>query len=194
MKKTYPSWRREYIKNWQSKRRAEGYCCCCLKRKYPPGFKVCGICRRSKNRRRRLARKRGLCTWCGWRKVIIGKRWCRRCKARHAESYRANTEKFRVQGRNRWKRIRKEVFDKYGRFCRCCGLTDDRFLTLDHVNGDGKAHRLAVGLGSSMYAWALKNGCPENLEPYCWNCNLGKKIYGTCPHQSQFTPPAKSHR
>jgi len=36
-------------------------------------------------------------------------------------------------------RARDQVLDHYGRVCVCCGAT--RGLTIDHVNGDGKAHR-----------------------------------------------------
>src|SRR5262252_4538483 len=43
----------------------------------------------------------------------------------------------------RWAQ-RLEMIAAYGGECACCGETEPVFLTLDHVNGDGAAHRRSM--------------------------------------------------
>ena len=82
-------------------------------------------------------------------------------------------------------RRRREVLDKYGGVCVCCGEDKVLFLTLDHVNEDGAEHRRKLG-GSSrtIISWARKNLFPNTLQVLCFNCNLGKSLNGgICPHK-----------
>lgn len=95
----------------------------------------------------------------------------------------------RIDGnRARYRSLRAEVIQAYGGKCVCCGESQDAFLTLDHVENDGKAHRMELGAGQGsasdrLYRWARNNGFPERLQLLCWNCNLAKQHLGTCPHQ-----------
>lgn len=91
---------------------------------------------------------------------------------------------------NRARRLsnRDTVLRAYGGRCACCGEPEQAFLTVDHVNNDGKAHRRELGAtgGSGtprLYTWAIKHNFPPSLQLLCWNCNLAKAIYGACPHQ-----------
>ena len=88
----------------------------------------------------------------------------------------------RVRERNR-----REAFMAYGGFrCACCGETEPMFLTIDHVNNDGAAHRRAVGDrgGSSFFAWLRSHEFPAGFQVLCRNCNWGKHANGgICPHQ-----------
>jgi hypothetical protein len=89
-------------------------------------------------------------------------------------------------------RLRVEVFGAYGDRCTCCGETDPAFLTLDHVNNDGAAHRRALGTnsGHAVYRWLRDRGFPqEGFQLLCWNCNHAKYAHGVCPHQK---PAARS--
>lgn len=81
--------------------------------------------------------------------------------------------------------LRKETFDAYGGRCACCGEDQLEVLTIDHVNNDGAEHRKITGAGSRFYAWLRKEGFPQDgrFQILCFNCNIAKKIYGTCPHQ-----------
>ncbi len=81
--------------------------------------------------------------------------------------------------------MRDEVFAAYGgSVCACCGETDIRFLTLDHINNDGGVQRKVLGR-SDTYRWAKENGFPSGLQVLCYNCNMGKaKNGGVCPHVS----------
>lgn len=80
--------------------------------------------------------------------------------------------------------MRLRAIAAYGGRCTCRGCTESnpRFLTLDHVNNDGNKHRRSLKT-SNMYAWAASNGFPPILQLHCWNCNMGKAIYGKCPHE-----------
>lgn len=73
--------------------------------------------------------------------------------------------------------------------CECCHDNHFEFLTVDHINGDGKTHRKKVG---DVYQWALNNDFPPGLRVLCMNCNLSFGIYGYCPHHSPgiSAPPA----
>ena len=78
------------------------------------------------------------------------------------------------------------VLEHYGGKCSCCGETKIEFLTLDHVNNDGKTHREQLGMSSGgFYNWIIKNDFPSEpkLQVLCWNCNMAKAHYGCCPHK-----------
>jgi hypothetical protein len=83
--------------------------------------------------------------------------------------------------------------------CACCGETIPDFLTIDHVNEDGAAHRKKVakdgkrrkstgwkppgnGVGVSIYRWLKKNGYPPGFQVLCMSCNFAKGHFGSCPH------------
>ena len=74
--------------------------------------------------------------------------------------------------------------------CACCDETILGFLTLDHANNDGKAHRAIVNAGrapsgATIYQWLRVNNYPQNLglRVLCFNCNAGRQWNGgVCPH------------
>jgi hypothetical protein len=87
-------------------------------------------------------------------------------------------------------KLRYEVFSKLcGGKPRCmcpgCTVTFIGFLSLDHVNGGGSAHRLTEGLGtgsSRLWAWVRDNGYPVGMyQVLCHNCNKAKFNKPQCP-------------
>lgn len=86
--------------------------------------------------------------------------------------------------------LKLEVFNAYGGpICACCAEAEIEFLTLDHVNDDGRTHRLITGAGMTFYYWLKRHGFPQvpALQVFCMNCNLGKRINGgVCPHKKVF--------
>ncbi|MBA7506554.1 hypothetical protein ES706_05245 [subsurface metagenome] len=68
--------------------------------------------------------------------------------------------------------------------CACCGEPDIRFLTIDHINGNGNQHRKSIGAGSTFYDWLIRAGMPEGYQVLCYNCNIARAWYGICPHQA----------
>jgi hypothetical protein len=65
--------------------------------------------------------------------------------------------------------------------CDCCGEGTYEFLSIDHVNGDGGAHRKQIGRGS-LYTWLKRNDWPSGFRVLCHNCNQAIGHYGVCPH------------
>lgn len=85
--------------------------------------------------------------------------------------------------------VKMEVFTHYcdGKSprCACCGEARLTFLTIDHIENDGAAHRRSgVASGSSMWYWLRRNGYPSGFQVLCWNCQHGKEVYGVCPHEA----------
>lgn len=188
-----------------SRRKADGLCRCGKERK--SGIKYCPECAARHTREVAASQKKnkvaGLCL-CG-RSPEKGKRSCGRCLERRralTERHKASGvcisclcrpaesehvtcdacfEKTRAKGREIRARYRKAVLDHYGNKCACCGETHNEFLTLDHINSDGKEHRKVVD-GATLYRWLMLNGYPENFQILCWNCNVAKGRYGRCPH------------
>ena len=100
-------------------------------------------------------------------------------------------EAFRLYGLAKSKanhaRIKDAVFNAYGGYkCACCGETERAFLSLDHVNNDGTAHRKGERKHCMhIYRWAIAHGFPDRLQVLCMNCNWGKRMNnGICPHQT----------
>ncbi len=106
-----------------------------------------------------------------------------------------NPEKERAYCRRSAKKSRLMVLAHYGPVCTCCGETEMAFLTIDHIDGDGSAHRIRLfgsrtAAGKMFYDWIIREGFPTNLQILCWNCNCAKGYYGACPHKD----PTVSHR
>lgn len=98
----------------------------------------------------------------------------------------ANREIFNARERVRRKRLREELIAAYGSVCSCCGLTEPRFLTLEHKNRDGMVHRKSVGGNYPIYVDLKRLGYPkENFTLLCWNCNCSTRYGEPCPHVIQ---------
>lgn len=118
----------------------------------------------------------------------LARGFCHQCYAKRRywgdpERYRAAA---RERGRAQREQLRDELVRAYGGRCACenCPETNPAFLTLDHVNGDGKTHRLE--LGSHTYADLRRRGWPrDGYRLLCWNCNAMVRFGGTCPHEDQ---------
>lgn len=132
------------------------------------------------------------CMECGKKKSIsefylrknnnVYYRKCRKCHKLDAK----------VKSSERHKRLRVAVLAHYGGnppVCACCGENVQEFLCVDHVDGDGKAHRKSIGTGSKFYHWLYKNGYPDKprLRVLCLNCNGSLGSYGYCPHDRVIT-------
>lgn len=111
---------------------------------------------------------------------------CRHCPSCIAKSSRVYCglclRKLEYRNRDRISKLRVEVINKYGGRCGCCGESDFRLLTLDHVNGGGRAERESIGT-SGIYYKVRRLGYPPEYRILCRNCNCG--IFangGICPH------------
>lgn len=121
---------------------------------------------------------------------------CRACAASRAATWReqhATPEWYRknlVKKHETMIRVKDAVFCAYGGYeCACCGETERKFLTLDHIASDGASWRrqtfgVRTSAGGRTYAWLAKHGFPKGYQVLCMNCNFGKRMNnGVCPHQ-----------
>lgn len=68
--------------------------------------------------------------------------------------------------------------------CQCpgCDRTHLEFLTIDHINNDGAAHRRSINF-KNIYSWLIQNNFPPGFRVLCWCCNASRGKYGYCPHE-----------
>lgn len=114
--------------------------------------------------------------------------YCRTCwKHRNKAQYTQHREKRVVWMRAYRGDLKKQVVDAYGGCCACCGEAKIEFLTIDHVNNDGAAHRRELGVsgGPILHRHIIERGFPADFQILCWNCNGAKGVYGRCPHQAE---------
>lgn len=85
------------------------------------------------------------------------------------------------------KRLQREVYAAYGNKCECCGEDNLAFLTLDHVNNDGRKDRFPNGkrrCNVPIYRILKQEGWPKRVRLLCYNCNCGRHYNnGVCPHK-----------
>jgi len=74
------------------------------------------------------------------------------------------------------------AFKHYGEQCAYCKNSSLLFLTIDHINNDGAAHRRNLRTGGQnghdIYAWLRKRNYPEGFQTLCYNCNCVKAQIG----------------
>ena len=115
--------------------------------------------------------------------------WCKDCIATYGKKRRENPEVVRRE-RESHRRARIGVMLHYcpdGILkCACCGETEVKFLSLDHIDGGGNAHRREIGRGpTAIFGWLKRNNYPPGFQVLCHNCNMAKGFYGVCPHQEK---------
>jgi hypothetical protein len=129
------------------------------------------------------------------RKREVNKIAMRKYRKKYPEKIKKQRKKFWLLHGDKYKKIsreknkitRKEIIDKYGGKCDCCGINDYRFLCLDHKNNDGYKARKYIRAGFGLHKWIKKNNYPDSIRVLCFNCNFGRAFYGgiekICPHK-----------
>lgn len=126
------------------------------------------------------------------------KRWYQTNKvtinAKTREWQKANKDKTRIYSQRRDARLKMLVLSHYSGpppKCNCCGETTFEFLTIDHINGNGRAHikELQTFIGyrgrTPLYRWLRNNDYPPGFRVLCHNCNFVLGHVGYCPHQNK---------
>ena len=93
-----------------------------------------------------------------------------------------------VDLKERRRKLRNDVISAYGSRCVCCGESREEFLTIDHINGGGNAHRKSlVNMSSTtFYQWLKSNEFPkQGFRCLCANCNFARGYRGYCPHERE---------
>lgn len=97
-----------------------------------------------------------------------------------------NKEKVRESRRRTQWKIKLHIINHYGGKCTCCGETEIKFLSIDHINNDGYMRRKEESTGtSSFYYWIKRNNYPNYLQVLCFNCNMAKSFFKICPHKEK---------
>ena len=103
-------------------------------------------------------------------------------RKKRAEYREKNREHLALSARQRNRKLKQLLMDKYGGKCVGCGETELTVLTMDHINDDGyierqlrKEHKKV----SSWYVDLLKSERRIDLQILCANCQMRKKIYGS---------------
>jgi hypothetical protein len=121
---------------------------------------------------------------------MLREKYADRLRDKRRAKYHENAEKLLQRVRDENARVKKEVFAHYGNKCACCGIDEMVFLTMDHIYGDGAAHRgrgvKRVGSGTALYRWLRRHNYPDGFQVLCFNCNCAKRTNLFCPHQMQL--------
>ena len=100
--------------------------------------------------------------------------------------YENNKEKISKYHKSYGEKLKIEILSYYsggGPICACCGITEIKFLNLDHIKGrKNYGHKKGLG-GSRLYKILKDQGFPPGYQVLCWNCNNAKWILGYCPHR-----------
>lgn len=111
--------------------------------------------------------------------------------ARATKWYYANRDQILpikvAQYRQQITELRHQIFQHYGRCCACCGLRDERFLTIDHVFF-GKGNKLPKSERRTetrkMMRHIIEEKFPDSYQLLCMNCNWVKGCRGKCFHET----------
>ena len=76
--------------------------------------------------------------------------------------------------------IKEQVVRHYGggkAACVECNELRLVCLSIDHVNGGGKQHKLKIGQkGYGFYLWLRRHNYPEGYQTLCMNCQFIKRL------------------
>jgi len=119
-----------------------------------------------------------------YRQKGLIRRTCKRCVSTNRREYYGRTgQKKNAQAKEHRRQMRRKLIVSLGGQCACCGESHFSMLDIDHVKGNGRAHRESLG-----YQWHklfrhvsdnVSNGLYQLL---CSNCNQSKRRLGECEH------------
>lgn len=103
-----------------------------------------------------------------------------------------NKNKISIYQKTYKAKLRKQVIGYYSRYtymCVCCHDKNWEFLTIDHIDGKGGAHRREIGSrgGHDFYIWLINNHFPYGYRVLCMNCNHSLGVWHYCPHMPLST-------
>jgi len=109
--------------------------------------------------------------------------------AKNKSKHTVTVRKYQIKNNAK---LKLEVFTHYSikisnsktPICACCGYSDIRFLSLDHINGrefvDDKERKLVSG---ALWKYVKSKGFRDGYQILCHNCNIAKGKGKYCPHQ-----------
>ncbi len=115
------------------------------------------------------------------RKMVSGLRaYCRECGASDWQKrYHADKSIFKAERDRSRTKLKCEVLSHYGNgqaVYVVCGENRIDCLSIDHIKGNGMAHRRSINrYGSSFHYWLKSEGYPEGYQTLCMNCQFIKR-------------------
>jgi hypothetical protein len=105
------------------------------------------------------------------------------CKERGIKHHNINKERRNKENKQKYKDLQTKIFYILSPICTSCGITNIRFLTLDHIHNDGAKDRNGAKSNVGILRNLYKLGWPEdyikeNYQILCWNCNCVKGLRG----------------
>jgi hypothetical protein len=112
---------------------------------------------------------------------------------RSVEYNRIHADKKNTINRKCYNKRRLTVLTHYSNgiaACKNCGITDIRVLSIDHINGNGRAHLKQIG--AQICDWLLRNNYPEGFQVLCMNCQFIKRhTHNECNRKEVITSSEK---
>lgn len=115
----------------------------------------------------------------------------KKCYQKYKNEYRLLR---RIGAKNYLAKVKTTVLNYYSQnnlACVCCGESQIKFLTIDHIIPIGTKNKTERGkTGHNMYRYLIKHKFPEGYQTLCFNCNSGRALNkGICPHKTINTIP-----
>lgn len=95
-------------------------------------------------------------------------------RRKYFREYREENPQKSSYTRERIKKLRHNIFKKYGNKCVKCGFSDWRALQIDHKNGGGQKERNKIS--KSKYLKKVLEDDNNNYQLLCANCNWIKRF------------------
>jgi len=112
---------------------------------------------------------------------------CRKCLSLKAREWYVNNlderKEYAKKLRQKW---RLKMLKAYGNKCTCCGELEPNFLTLEHINRDGREHRRGRNPVTILREMRDAGWPKDRFTILCYNCNLSRGFYGECPHKRKM--------
>lgn len=112
---------------------------------------------------------------------------CNSCLAEwHRGWYSRNLQTQRERAKRKRYKLKLEMITAYGGKCDCCGESEPKFLTIDHIYGGGKNDRGHVSSEGFWGRLRRENWPRDKYALLCFNCNCAKGFFGQCPHNEKL--------
>lgn len=107
-------------------------------------------------------------------------------KNRWREKKEEMTKRYLPYSRNYRRKLKEQILRHYSPDLKCVGwngivcpfsCNDIRCLSIDHIEGNGLAHRKRVKTtnGTAFYRWLRDNNYPKGFQVLCMNCQFIKR-------------------
>lgn len=89
---------------------------------------------------------------------------CKSCKSLYTAARNKKNPELQSKSSKEYNiRLKALIYKAYGNMCACCGETEEVFLGIDHINGDGAEHRKTVKPGVAFYRVIINEGYPKEM-------------------------------